>query len=33
MARATWSLAATTTLGVAASIWLYLDNRSLRSEL
>jgi hypothetical protein len=33
MARATWILAATTTLGVAASIWLYLDNRSLRSEL
>jgi hypothetical protein len=33
MARATWILAATTTLGIAASIWLYLDNRALRSEL
>jgi hypothetical protein len=33
MARATWILAATTTLGVATSIWLYLDNRSLRGEL
>src|SRR5262249_3662048 len=33
MARATWILGATTGLGVAASIWLYLENRSLRSEL
>ena len=33
MARATGVLAATTVIGLAASIWLYLDNRSLRSEL
>lgn len=33
MARATRILAGTTLLGVAASVWLFLDNRSLRSEL
>jgi hypothetical protein len=33
MARATAVLAGTTLVGVAVSIWLYLDNRSLRSEL
>lgn len=33
MPRATPILAATTIAGVAASIWLYLDNRSLRDEL
>jgi hypothetical protein len=33
MARATGVLAATTVVGLATSIWLYLDNRSLRSEL
>lgn len=33
MARATGVLAATTVIGLAASIWLYLDNRSLRGEL
>jgi len=33
MSRATWILAATTALGTASSVWLYLDNRSLRSEL
>lgn len=33
MARATAVLAATTIVGVATSIWLYLDNRSLRGEL
>ncbi|NVB82542.1 MAG: hypothetical protein HOV81_29450 [Kofleriaceae bacterium] len=33
MARATWVLSASTVLGVGLSIWLYLDNRELRSEL
>jgi hypothetical protein len=33
MSRATWVLAATTVVGVATSLWLYLDNRSLRSDL
>jgi len=33
MARATGLLAATTLIAVATSVWLYLDNRSLRSEL
>lgn len=33
MARATAVLAGTTLVGVVASVWLYLDNRSLRSEL
>jgi len=33
MARATAVLAGTTVVGVVASIWLYLENRSLRSEL
>jgi hypothetical protein len=33
MPRATPILAATTVAGIAASIWLYLDNRSLRDEL
>jgi hypothetical protein len=33
MARATAVLAGTTALGLVASIWLYLDNRSLRSDL
>lgn len=33
MARATRVLAATTVIGLATTIWLYLDNRSLRSEL
>ena len=31
--RLTWALAVTTIVGVATSIWLYFDNRSLRSEL
>jgi hypothetical protein len=31
--RLTWGLAATTLAGVATSIWLYFDNRSLRTEL
>jgi hypothetical protein len=31
--RYTIGLAATTAIGLAASIWLYLDNRSLRAEL
>src|SRR2546423_189963 len=33
MARWTRVFAATSIVGVAVSIWLYLDNRSLRSEL
>ncbi len=33
MARATWVLAATSVVGLAASVWLYLDNRSLRDQL
>ena len=33
MARATQVLAVTTALGVVASVYLFLDNRSLRSEL
>jgi hypothetical protein len=33
MARATAILATTTVLGIATSLWLYLDNRSLRSDL
>lgn len=33
MTRATWALAATTAVGLAAAGWLYLDNRALRAEL
>jgi hypothetical protein len=33
MTRATWLLAGTTLVGMAASVWLYLDNRSLRGDL
>ncbi|CAN5908330.1 hypothetical protein BH11MYX3_BH11MYX3_44200 [soil metagenome] len=33
MARTARLLAATTMLGVVTSVWLYLDNRSLRSEI
>ena len=33
MTRAPPLLAATTVAGIAASIWLYLDNRALRSQL
>lgn len=33
MARATAVLAGTTLVGLVASVWLYLDNRSLRGEL
>ncbi len=33
MARAAPLLAATTLIGVVTSLWLYLDNRSLRSEI
>lgn len=33
MARATWLLAATSLAGIALSLWLHLDNRSLRAEL
>ena len=33
MSRATKLLAVTTVIGLGASTWLYLDNRSLRSEL
>lgn len=33
MSRASKLLAVTTVIGLAASTWLYLDNRSLRSEL
>jgi hypothetical protein len=32
MARATWILACTTAIGAASSVWLYLDNRSLRAD-
>lgn len=33
MARATWIFVATSAVAGVASIWLYLDNRDLRSEL
>lgn len=33
MGRATGVLAATTIVGLATSIWLYIDNRALRGEL
>jgi hypothetical protein len=33
MARATTVLAATTLVGCVASLWLYIDNRSLRDQL
>src|SRR5262245_10793590 len=33
MARATWLLGATALIAVSLSVWLYLDNRSLRAEL
>ncbi len=33
MPRATGVLAATTLVGVVTSVWLYLDNRSLRADL
>jgi hypothetical protein len=33
MARATWLLGATSVVGASLSVWLYLDNRSLRGEL
>src|SRR4051812_7048677 len=33
MARATWLFAATTIAALAATVWLYFDNRSLRDEL
>lgn len=33
MPRATWLLGATSLVGVSLSLWLYLDNRSLRAEL
>jgi hypothetical protein len=33
MSRATKVLAVTTLMAVASTVWLYLDNRSLRSEL
>jgi len=33
MARATWVFVATSAVAGAASIWLYLDNRDLRSQL
>lgn len=33
MSRATYVFAGTTVLGVVTSIWLYLDNRTLRSEV
>jgi len=33
MVRATWILAATSVVALAAAIWLYLDNRDLRSQL
>src|SRR5256885_8064931 len=33
MARATWLLGATSLVGVSLSLWLYVDNRSLRAEL
>lgn len=33
MGRATWGLAATSVAGLAASIWLFVDNRALRDQL
>ena len=33
MSRATRALAVTTVAAIAASVWLYRDNRALRSEL
>jgi hypothetical protein len=33
MARATWLFGATSVAGLSLSLWLYLDNRSLRTEL
>ena len=33
MTRATWVLAATTVVGVALGIYLYLENRSLTEQL
>jgi hypothetical protein len=33
MARATWLLGATSLVGVTLSLWLYVDNRSLRARL
>ena len=33
MARATWLLGAIAVAGVSLSLWLYLENRSLRAEL
>jgi hypothetical protein len=33
MARATWLLGVITVASVSSSLWLYLDNRSLRDEL
>ena len=33
MSRATWVFAATSVVGVALAIWLYLDNRSLEEQL
>jgi len=33
MSRATYVFAGTTVLGVVTSIWLYLDNRTLRAEV
>src|SRR5512139_830704 len=33
MTRATWVLAATSVVGVALALYLYLDNRSLESQL
>jgi hypothetical protein len=33
MARATWVLGATSLVGAALAVWLYLDNRALRAAL
>jgi len=33
MARATWLLGVTSVVGVSLSLWLYVDNRSLRAAL
>jgi hypothetical protein len=33
MARATWALGAISVASIALSLWLYVDNRSLRAEL
>ena len=33
MARATWFFATTTVIGIATSVWLYTQNRSLRGDL